>query len=134
MEQEHRDNADANVEAIREEGESMNEAIDKQKANTREMVTKMTQIYKSMEKTYNEKIQTSEATVEEQEKHKKTLKSDIAELIKDKEDMITRYDSDIFKLRERIDTMSTDFAKMLRTTLTKMQERIDDANQTYEGD
>ena len=30
--------------------------------------------------------------------------------------------------------MSTDFAKMLRTTLTKMQERIDDANQTYEGD
>lgn len=48
--------------------------------------------------------------------------------------MVTRYDSDIFMLRERIDTMSTDFAKMLRTTLTKMQERIDDANQTYDGD
>ena len=30
--------------------------------------------------------------------------------------------------------MSSDFAKMLKTTLKKMQERIDDANQTYEGD
>ena len=30
--------------------------------------------------------------------------------------------------------MSSDFAKMLKTTLRKMQERIDDANQTYEGD
>ena len=48
--------------------------------------------------------------------------------------MITNYDAQIFKLKERIDTMSTDFAKMLRTTLTKMQERIDDANQSYEMD
>ena len=37
-------------------------------------------------------------------------------------------------LKERIDTMSSDFAKMLKTTLKKMQERIDDANQTYDGD
>ena len=48
--------------------------------------------------------------------------------------MITQYETNIFKLKERIDTMSTDFAKMLKTTLKKMQERIDDANQTYEGD
>ena len=48
--------------------------------------------------------------------------------------MVTQYEQDIFKLKERIDTMSTDFAKMLKTTLKKMQERIDDANQTYEGD
>ena len=134
LEQERRDNADNNVEEIREQGETMNTNMDDEKVRTREMVTKMTQIYKSMEKTYNEKIQMSEGTVDEQERDKKQLKSDIAELIKEKEDMITRYDSDIFKLRERIDTMSTDFAKMLRTTLTKMQERIDDANQTYEGD
>ena len=30
--------------------------------------------------------------------------------------------------------MSTDFARMLKNTLKKMQDRIDDANQTYEGD
>ena len=48
--------------------------------------------------------------------------------------MMTRYERDIFKLKERIDTMSTDFALMLKSTYKKMQERIDDANQTYEAD
>ena len=47
---------------------------------------------------------------------------------------MTEYEQQIFKLKERIDTMSSDFAKMLKTTLKKMQERIDDANQTYEVD
>ena len=120
LEQERRDNANCKVDEIREEGEDMNTEMGTEKQRTREMVTKMTQIYKSMEKTYNEKIMTSEGKVDEQERDKKQLKSDIAELIKEKEDMITRYDTDILKLRERIDTMSTDFAKMLRTTLTKM--------------
>ncbi len=48
--------------------------------------------------------------------------------------MITSFEQQIFKLKERIDTMSSDFAKMLKTTYKKMQERIDDANQTYEAD
>ena len=48
--------------------------------------------------------------------------------------MTTKYERDIFKLKERIDTMSTDFADMLKSTYKKMQERIDSANQTYEGD
>ena len=43
-------------------------------------------------------------------------------------------DEDLRTLQMRIDTMSSDFAEMLKTTLNKMQERIDDANQTYEGD
>ena len=47
---------------------------------------------------------------------------------------MAKYEQEIFKFKERIDTMSTDLAKMLKTTLKKMQERIDDANQTYEGD
>ena len=95
---------------------------------TREMVSKMTQIYKSMEKSYNEKIEQSVAIVTAQDREQKKLKDEIAELQKAKEDMITKYDTNIMKLKERIETMSTDFAKMLRTTLTKMQERIDDAN------
>ena len=37
-------------------------------------------------------------------------------------------------LRDRIDVISSNFAELLKSTLTKMQERIDDANQTYEGD
>ena len=33
---------------------------------------------------------------------------------------MTMYEQQIFKLKERIDTMSSDFAKMLKTTLKKM--------------
>ena len=48
--------------------------------------------------------------------------------------MLQKMDEDLHTLQQRIDTMSSDFAEMLKTTLNKMQERIDDANQTYEGD
>ena len=50
LEQDRRDNSDANVEAIREEGHTMQGDMDEDKQKTREMVNKMTQIYKSMEK------------------------------------------------------------------------------------
>ena len=48
--------------------------------------------------------------------------------------MITSYEQKIFELKSRIDTMSSDFTTMLKQTLKTMQERIDDANQTYEVD
>lgn len=134
LEQERRDNADVNVESIREEATDMKDTMDEDKGKTREMVTKMTQIYKSMEKSYNEKIEMHETEVAQQEKQKKQLNQEIQKLQQDKEDMMTKYESDIFKFKERIDTMSTDFAKMLKTTLKSMQERIDDANQTFEED
>ena len=49
----------------------MTEQMAEDKEKTREMVTKMTQIYKSMERTYNEKIEMHEKEVEEQELTKK---------------------------------------------------------------
>ena len=55
----------------------MTEQMDKDKDTTRDMVTKMTQIYKSMEKSYNEKIENYEAEVEQQEKQKKQLNQEI---------------------------------------------------------
>ena len=64
LEQERRDNAEANVESIREDGDSMNSKMGEDKKKTREMVSKMTQIYKSMEKSYNEKIMLFETEVE----------------------------------------------------------------------
>jgi len=41
----------------------MKDNMDEDKGKTREMVTKMTQIYKSMEKSYNEKIEMHETEV-----------------------------------------------------------------------
>ena len=53
-------------------------------------------------------------------------------MTKAKDIMVQEMDEKLTKLQQRIDTMSSDFAEMLKSTLNKMQERIDDANQTYE--
>ena len=134
LEQERRDTADAKIDELRETGEEMADNMDEHKESTRTIVKKMTTIYKSMEKSYNEKIDLHEKEVSRQEQTKKQLKDEINQLQQAKEDMITQFEQTIFKLKERIDTMSSDFAKMLKTTYKKMQERIDDANQTYEAD
>ncbi len=42
--------------------------------------------------------------------------------------MIASKDEEIKELKKRIDEMSSDFAEMLKDTLTKMQERIEFAN------
>ncbi len=39
---------------------------------------------------------------------------------------------EIEELKKRIDEMSSDFAEMLKDTLTKMQDRIEFANTKYE--
>ena len=80
LEQDRRDNSDCKVEEIREEGEAMTDTMSVDKDKTREMVTKMTQIYKSMEKSYNEKIEMHETEVETQETSKKQLKEEIQQL------------------------------------------------------
>ena len=94
----------------------------------------MTKIYRQMEQSVNEKIVDCEAKVTAQELEKKNLKDDIGRITKEKDEMMQKMDEDLRTLQQRIDTMSSDFAEMLKTTLNKMQERIDDANQTYEGD
>ena len=60
LEQERRDNADCNVDAIRDEGMTLTGTMDEEKGKTREMVTKMTSIYKNMEKMHNTKIEEDE--------------------------------------------------------------------------
>ena len=48
--------------------------------------------------------------------------------------MISSKDEEIRELKKRIDEMSSDFAEMLKDTLTKMQERIEFANKQWEDD
>ena len=108
--------------------------MEEHKDQTRQTVKHMTKIYRQMEQSVNEKIVACEAEVDRQELEKKNLKDDINRITKEKDEMIQKMDEDLRTLQQRIDTMSSDFAEMLKTTLNKMQERIDDANQTYEGD
>ncbi len=55
----------ASVEDMREEGEKMVNDNETEKGRTRDMVTKMTQIYRQMERQYNEKIEEYETDVED---------------------------------------------------------------------
>ena len=48
--------------------------------------------------------------------------------------MIQSKDEEIKELKKRIDEMSSDFAEMLKDTLTKMQERIEFANKQWEDE
>ena len=134
LEQERRDNSEAKVEEAREGAMEMDTQKNDDYQKTQTMVHKMTTIYKTMSEKYEAKIREAETEVESQNKMKKQLREEISALNIEKEEMTTKYQQDIFKLKERIDTMSTDFADMLKSTYKKMQERIDGANQTYEGD
>ena len=48
--------------------------------------------------------------------------------------MIKAKDEAIQQLKEKISEMSSDFAQMLKDTLRRMHERVEFANQTWEGD
>jgi len=48
--------------------------------------------------------------------------------------MVVEKDEEIKALKKRIDEMSSDFAEMLKDTLTRMQERIEFANKTWDDD
>jgi hypothetical protein len=52
----------------------------------------------------------------------------------EKEQIRDEKDEEIRKLKKNIDEMSSDFAEMLKDTLTKMQERIEFANKNWEDD
>jgi len=48
--------------------------------------------------------------------------------------MAQEKEQEIAELKKRIDEMSSDFAEMLKDTLTKMQERIEFANKQWEDE
>jgi hypothetical protein len=48
--------------------------------------------------------------------------------------MMIKKEEEIGVLKDRLEQISGNFAELLKQTLTKMQERIDEANQNFEGD
>ena len=94
----------------------------------------MTETYKRMEKDLQDSIDKLQKKVMGQDDNIKQLKDDLTRLNNEKEDIIVQKDEEIKELKKRIDEMSSDFAEMLKDTLTKMQERIEFANKQWEDD
>ena len=63
--------------------------------------------------------------MKDQDETKCELKVKIENLRKETDEMIKDKDEQIKESKKRIDEMSSDFAKMLKNTLAKMQDRID---------
>ena len=64
----------------------------------------------------------------------KNMKEEITGLNAKKERIIHENDSQIKELTQRIEEMSSDFADMLKDTLSKMQDRIEFANKDWKDD
>ena len=128
LEQERRDNAISKKEEMRINEEQIGQQQEEHKEETRHTVKAMTKIYRTMETKQNEAIAEKQAAVAAQESAIAKLREEIDRIRKEKEDMMQKKTEDLDLLQQRIDTMSSDFAEMLKTTLHKMQERIDDAN------
>ena len=64
----------------------------------------------------------------------KELKEEITQKNGEKEKIIQDNDSQIKELTQRIEEMSSEFADMLKDTLSKMQDRIEFANKDWKDD
>ena len=73
------------------------------------------------------KIDACKDDVKKQEADKKRLNEEIAKLEKEKQEMILEKEEQIKTYRARVEVITSNFAELLKSTLTKMQERIDDA-------
>ena len=87
-----------------------------------------------MEKKLQSDIDTLIGNVDTQETKIEELNGEIAKLKDNKEEIIGTYDEQIKDLKRRINEMSSDFADMLKDTLTKMQDRIEFANPDWAED
>ena len=92
----------------------------------------MTQSYKDLEEEYMTKISKKQDEIATQSEQIRDKLSLLARKKLEKEAMIATKEDEIAELKKRIDEMSSDFAEMLKDTLTKMQERIEFANKDWE--
>lgn len=87
-----------------------------------------------MEKNLQEQIKVLEGNVREQEDEILKLNDRIKQTVDKRSQIIETNDNEIAQYEKRIDEMSSDFAIMLKDTLTKMQERIAFANKDWEDE
>jgi chromosome segregation ATPase len=89
------------------------------------IITNMTRQYKSLEQQLEAEKNELKKKVREQEETIAMKESEILTLQKEKKEELEKKDEEIRDLRQKIQDMSSEFARMLRETLDKMQDRIE---------
>ena len=133
-EQERRDSARATVEAKRVAEKETLQMINECKKKTEGIVIQMTECYKNLEENLLKEIAIKQQTVAKQKEEIKQWQVECQQIKISNEQLEIEKDNEIADLKKRIDEMTSEFAQMLKDTLTKMQERIEFANQQWEDE
>ena len=133
-EQERRDKAESNQKAFRDRIVELDEEFTDERDKTKKIVDDMKRQYKTMQDDLNEKITNLEGQANEHESDIKAKDDNISLLEQQIKEECFQKDQQIEQLQKQIDEMSSDFAEMLKQTLSKMQERIELANVKWDDE
>jgi len=132
LEQEKADRARVGQAECRQHLRELDQGFEEEKKRTLEVTTDMMQQYRTMVRERDEKITGLENELYGNERDLSEKDKQLKEMIKTKDREIQEKEEVIAELRNKINDMSQEFANMLKSTLDKMQERIELANTQWD--
>eukprot|EP00397_Hematodinium_sp_SG-2012_P045797 GEMP01051560.1.p1 GENE.GEMP01051560.1~~GEMP01051560.1.p1 ORF type:complete len:203 (+),score=54.91 GEMP01051560.1:50-658(+) len=109
---------------MRDKVEQMEEDYRQEQLTTYAVTADMVRQYKALQEDLIHKINSLETTLTEQKEELDMTDHELRELIKDKDEEIAAKDNTIIELKSRMDEMAVEFADMLKTTLSLMQDHM----------
>ena len=106
--------------------------LDEENNRQRDIIADMTRQYKSRFEELSDKEKVLKQEIEGNDDQIEELKEQYARLEQEKMTIEKDKQEEISKLKKQIDDMSQVFAAMLKSTLEKMQARINEANKQWE--
>ncbi|EAR88147.2 hypothetical protein TTHERM_00016120 (macronuclear) [Tetrahymena thermophila SB210] len=124
-EQERADRAKAAENELRARLFDLDKDFKNEKDRLFSITSDMTRQYKQMQDELLNQVNDLNKTVIEKDEEIKKKDQQIQDMTKDYEYKLKKKDDEIQDLKRKIEEMSAEFAKMLKDTLDKMQERIE---------
>ena len=133
-EQERQDSAKYNENELRNRLKELEIKRTEEEDRTKKIVDDMKRQYYDLQVKLNKQIDDNQAQVTQFEADIQNKDEQIALLEQEIKEEWIQKDQQIEQLQKQIDEMSSDFAEMLKQTLSKMQERIELANVQWDND
>ena len=134
MEQEKADRSRAGQNECKQKMKEIHDGFEEESKQAFTNISDMKAQYSSMVKDRDEKIESLETELKEVTGDLHGKERDIREMIKSKDREIDDKDQEIRELLAHVVNLFAEFANMLKTTLDKMQERIELANTQYDAE
>ena len=110
----------------------LNEAMEMDQKRTHDIIADMTRQYKSTEDELNQQLSRLDQREDTNAEIIKDLKAQYEAINTEKENQHKAKTEELNQLHAYINTMNQNFSSMLKSTLTKMKDRINQANRTWE--